>query len=130
MKRAENPFDRFEIDPFLGTRGITERLRELALEASDTERAALRAAWEELTLHPARRLRAALGAHPETRAPLGAPPPPPREGARVDPDLTVVDLALRPSVALALGGEPRATLPFDQGSLEDDPILARGTDVR
>ena len=130
MKREENPFDRFEIDPALGTRGITERLRELAEEASEADQAAIRAAWEELTMHPARRLRAALGALPETRAPFAAPPPPPRDAARVDPDLTLVDLALRPQVALALGGEPRATRADDEGSLEDDPILARGTDVR
>jgi hypothetical protein len=138
----DNPFERFGLDPLLGPRGITERMRELVEEAPEAERAAIRSAWEELTLHPARRVRAALLAHPETRPPL----PPRPFAARAppgasEPELTLDDLALRPSVALALGAAadaapdlppagPRAApsaraLPSSgSASLEDDPVLA------
>lgn len=94
MTRASNPFDRFELDPASDLATITEALRERAEAAnSDEERAALRAAWEALTLHPQDRVALALTAVPETRAPIGRPPPPapttPR--ARTEP-LTLLDL--------------------------------------
>jgi hypothetical protein len=143
-KKYKNLFERYDIDPRQGTRAITERMRELAEEAeSEEERAELRTTWEELTVHPARRLRAAFGAHPETRPPIGAPPPTGGAGTGpVDPDLTLSELALRPSVARALGGgaailgRPRdgtaslaaAAAPPD--NLDDDPILKRAPDVR
>lgn len=60
-----NPFEAYGIDPREGPRAITERFRELLEDAaSDEEKEALRAAWEALTLHPMRRIRAAFGAHP------------------------------------------------------------------
>lgn len=124
---SQNPFERFDIDPALGPLAITERLRELAEEARPEERAAIRAAWEELTLHPLRRLRAALWARPESRPPLGAPPPPPSSA----PDagaLELADLAARPSVARALGAAPPAA-PAPEPPLDDDPILRRALDV-
>lgn len=114
----ENPFERYDLDPREGIQAITERLRELAEDATDpAEKERIRAAWEELTMHPARRLRAALFAHPETRPPLGAPPPPTRvrlgEAARP----TLFELAARPSVRAALGttreGAPPASGPLD-----------------
>ena len=136
----DNPFERFEINPREGPRAITERMRELIEEAtSDEERAVLRAVWEDLTMHPARRLRTALRAHPETREPLGAPPPAPSStGSRSAVgkgtlDLALAELAMRPSVARALtdGREaenlsPGSILP----SLEDDPMMRRARDVR
>jgi hypothetical protein len=144
----KNPFERYGIDPMQGPAAITERMRELAEDASEDERAEIRAAWEELTLHPLRRLHAAFGAHPETRPPLGAPPPGglgaklglpsgapivfgpmPEPAAAVDPPLTLGDLAVLPSVAAALGGERRPP-PRPAVSLEDDPILTKASDAR
>jgi hypothetical protein len=143
-KKYKNLFERYDIDPRQGTRAITERMRELAEDAStDEERAELRATWEELTVHPARRLRAAFGAHPESRPPIGAPPPTGGAAAGpVDPDLTLSELAVRPSIARALGGGPSVLGPKRDGArgiaaaaappenLDDDPILKRVPDVR
>jgi hypothetical protein len=138
--KYKNPFERFDIDPRQGTRAITERMRELAEEAdTEEERAELRTTWEELTVHPARRLRAAFGAHPESRPSIGAPPPTGGAGAGpVDPDLTLSELSVRPSVARALGGGASILGPARDGSalaappdnLDDDPILKRVPDVR
>lgn len=128
-KRDENPFERFDLDPQEGSRGITERLRELAEDAGEAERAAIRAAWEELTLHPLRRLRAATFAHPRhpeaprsgpEHAPLGSRTRAPKEAP------TLADLAPRPSVSLALatflsGQTERRT--SDPNGLDDDPVL-------
>jgi hypothetical protein len=99
---SDNPFERYGLDPREGIVAITQRLKELAEDATDDlERERIRAAWEELTLHPARRLRAALNAHPETRAPLGSPPSLPR--IRISPtELELRDLAARPSAVAAL----------------------------
>lgn len=139
-KTYKNLFERYDIDPRQGTRAITERMRELAEEAeTEEERAELRSTWEELTVHPARRLRAAFGAHPESRPPIGAPPPTGGAGAGpVDPDLTLSELAVRPSIARALGGGapifgPRGARGIAAGppeNLDDDPILKRVPDVR
>lgn len=119
---ADNPFERYDLDPREGIAAITQRLKELAEDAkTDDERERIRAAWEELTLHPARRLRAALHAVPETRPPLGAPPPLTR--LRVSPtELELWDLAARPSVVAALP-EPARSAPDDEiaPSLDDDP---------
>lgn len=124
-----NPFERYELDPREGIGAITQKLKELAEDAKDdAEREAIRAAWEELTLHPARRLRAALFAHPETRPELGSPPPLGRRRAAPSADaplggLELHDIAPRATVEIALGG-------FDDReaervpSLDEDPILA------
>ncbi|MDB4997760.1 MAG: hypothetical protein JWM74_5192 [Myxococcaceae bacterium] len=138
----DNPFERFEIDPREGPRAITERMRELMEEStSDEERTRLRAVWEELTMHPARRLRVALRAHPETREPLGSPPSPlAAAAASTRPsvgkgtlDLTLAELAMRPSVARALTaarGAETLTASSILPSIEDDPLLRRARDVR
>jgi hypothetical protein len=127
---SDNPFERYELDPREGIVAITQRLKELAEDAKDdAERECIRAAWEELTLHPARRLRAALNAHPETRAPLGSPPPLPR--LRITPtELELRDLAARPSALAALPpsiatDEARSASVFDVDAppLDDDPLL-------
>ncbi len=79
-----NPFERYGLDPLAGPAHITERLRELAEDCEDElERAAIREAWEALTLHPRRRLELALDAHPESRPPLGRPPRPRRAVRRL-----------------------------------------------
>jgi len=121
MRRAtDNPFERYDLDPREGISAITQRLKELAEDAKDdAERERIRAAWEELTLHPRRRLRAALLAHPETRAPLGQPPSPPRVRGRGGAELGLRDLAARPSVSAAVGTVPADPTP----RLDDDPLL-------
>lgn len=120
---SDNPFERYDLDPRDGVAAITERLKELAEDAKDdAERERIRSAWEELTLHPRRRLRAALFAHPETREPLGAPPSLPRvRGGRTE--LALRDLAARPSVLAAVGGDLREDEDAP-ASLDDDPVLA------
>ena len=126
----DNPFERYGIDPREGVVAITERLKELAEDAAtDAERNAIRAAWEELTLHPARRFRAALFAHPDTRAPLGDPPSLPRARA-VPVALGLRDLAAWPSAVAALPPSLAAVAlreasadGFDALSLDDDPQL-------
>jgi hypothetical protein len=127
--KQENPFERFDLDPKEGPRAITERLRELAEEAAEAERALIRAAWEELTLHPLRRLRAAIGApprHPD--AGRTAPEHAPLLGARRAADqasYTLGDLAPRPSVAGALARVTREELaPKAPLALDDDPVLS------
>jgi hypothetical protein len=126
----ENPFERYGLDPREGVVAITQRLKELAEDAkTDAERDEIRAAWEELTLHPARRLRAALNAHPETRAPLGSPPLLPRVHIFTT-ELELRDLAARPSALAALptslaSVEVRnaSSSEVDAPSLDDDPHL-------
>ena len=122
----DNPFERYDLDPRDGIAAITQRLKELAEDAKDdAERERIRAAWEELTLHPRRRFRAALFAHPETRKPLGSPPSPPRMRG-VSLALGLRDLAARPSVVAALAGDGGAAVPADREptvALEEDPLL-------
>lgn len=124
----DNPFDRYDLDPRQGIEAITQRLKELAEDAtSDEEREALRKTWEELTFHPAERLRAALLAYPETRAPLGKAPPRtrlPAEGSC--PALTLRDLAARPSAVAALGVRPAEESTDEEPllPLDDDAILS------
>ena len=119
----DNPFERYDLDPRDGIAAITQRLKELAEDAKDdAERERIRAAWEELTLHPARRLRAALFAHPDTRRPLGSPPPLPRLRSAAAP-LTLRELAARPSVLAALPDAVAIGADEPTPSLEDDPLL-------
>jgi hypothetical protein len=120
---SDNPFERYDLDPRDGIVAITQRLKELAEDAKDdAERDRIRAAWEELTLHPARRLRAALNAHPETRAPLGAPPPLPR--LRISPtELSLRDLAARPSAVVALPSSLSRDVTDPPPPLDEDPFL-------
>lgn len=115
----DNPFERYDLDPRDGIAAITQRLKELAEDAKDdAERERIRAAWEELTLHPRRRLRAALNAHPENRPPLGSPPMPPRmRVARAG--LSLRDLAARPTLRAVVGEVAEEPVP----RLDDDPLL-------
>ena len=115
-----NPFEVYGLDPTAGPTAITERLRELAESTDDErERAAIREAWEALTMHPRRRLDLALAAHPETREAPGTKPRPPRLGA--SPDLTLADLVALPSLASLLGA---SEVPLEDVPLDEDPILA------
>lgn len=121
---VDDPFERYGLDPRDGPSALTERLREL-IEATDdpAEQARIRAVWEELTLHPARRVRAALMAHPESRPPLGTPPASPRLRGEV-PLLTPREILARPSVAAAVERDlPAETRPDEDVALADDPLL-------
>ena len=122
MSQASNPFDRFELDPSSDLAEITEALRDRSETVAPDARAALRSAWEALTLHPRHRLELALTAVPETRAPLGSPPPRAalRATAGERDDLTLTDLVGLPPLEPSLGprgpGErallaPRRVLP-------------------
>jgi hypothetical protein len=127
-----NPFELYDLDPRDGIAAITQRLKELAEDArDDAERERIRAAWEELTLHPVRRLRAALFAHPETRAPLGNPPSlarrRPRTAEALEPSLPLRELAARPSLGATIV-EPGLDLEalrraVDVPPLAEDAIL-------
>lgn len=117
----DNPFERYDLDPHAGIEAITARLKELAEDAKDdAERERIRAAWEELTLHPARRLRAALLAHPETRPPLGHPPLV-RRAPLTPLVLGLRDLAARPRVEPGRDIDPPIGAPAPP--LADDPVL-------
>lgn len=127
MSDEGNPFERYDVDPSAGPTAITERLRELADEMDDdAERERLRADWEDLTLHPKRRLELALAAFPETRPALE--PPPRRLRGKTDPPaLEAIDLCWLPSVAEALElGRPE--LPEALPAMDDDSILAASSE--
>lgn len=122
---SDNPFERYGLDPRDGVAAITERLKELVEDApDDAERERIRAAWDELTMHPARRLRAALQAHPETRPPLGSPPLAPRRRVAAV-SLELRDLAARPSAVAALPWSSErveaAAVDVEAPPLSDDP---------
>jgi hypothetical protein len=122
----DNPFERYELDPRDGIGAITERLKELAEDARDgAERERIRVAWEELTLHPVRRLRAALFAHPETRPALGSPPLLARRRPRLTADAELVLPAPRPSLgATVVGVDLREVGELDDvPPLDGDPVL-------
>jgi hypothetical protein len=127
----ENPIDRLGLSPLATADEITAALRERAEDASDDERRALRATWEELTHHPRSRHRAALTTFPE-RAELRARPPelpellrPMRPRGEPDGlDVEPLDLLPRPSVGAALAGKLPPPPPA-LASLESDRILAR-----
>ncbi len=129
----DNPFDRLGLSPLATVDEITNALRERAEDASDEERRMLRESWEELTMHPRARVRAALltfvpraDAKEPRPAPLSAslkPSPPPDDPLA---GISAVDLLPRPSIGAALvsgtrGAAPPSALP----PLEDDPIVQR-----
>lgn len=119
-----NPFERWGLDPTQGPAAITERLRELAADAPDeATRKAIRAAWEELTLHPARRFRAAASAHPDSHHAAGAPPPPPPRPFAEPFEPELADLLMRPSLLAALGLDEIAASPLPHLAPADDPIF-------
>jgi hypothetical protein len=64
-RRGESPFLRYGLDPTADLATITERLRELAEDATDpAERDAIRSAWEALTKSPMVRFELALEVSP------------------------------------------------------------------
>lgn len=116
----DNPFERYDLDPRDGIAAVTRRLKELAEDATDAaERERIRQAWEELTLHPTRRMKAALFAHPETRPPLGMPPPVRRRRPAPGQAVGFRDVAALPSMVVALGAAVDAR---DDGEDEVPPL--------
>ncbi len=105
MSDESNPFVRYGLDPAMTLAELTERMRELAEEASEEERVALRAAWDALTRSPARRLELVLMAGPAPRAidlgPTSAPP-------AAWPEPTLADLLAPPPLGPALAPETDA----------------------
>ena len=120
-----NPFERWGIDPMQGAAAITERMRELAAAAPDeATRAEIRAAWEQLTMHPARRFSAAVGAHPDSYHVALVSPPPPRRARAKALDLQLSDLTLRPSVLDALDMRDLAYSALPDTNPASDPVFA------
>lgn len=116
---SENPFERFGLDPSEGIAGITERMREhIHAASSEKEKSEIRNAWVALTRDPRRRLALSLGAHPETRSPLGAPPPPPKHE-----ELTLEANTVLPFVSLATCFGVAASTPDTTASWEEDRIF-------
>lgn len=72
-KRESNPFLRFGLDPSASLAELTQRMRELAEDANDAERAELRAAWELLSRSPARRFELVMEAGPAPEPIAGSP---------------------------------------------------------
>ena len=86
-----NPYDVFELDPSASVAELTAALRERTEHASVEEKAALRDAWEELTLHAEQRLKLALTAFPETREMLAPIPAPSRPQGAAEAPLDLLD---------------------------------------
>ena len=117
-----NPFDRFGLSPLASVEEITAELRELAEDASEEDRKALRAAWENLTMHPRARLKLALTTFPA--ASERTPAPPPRASSRQS-DLappSLMDLLPRPSVESAFAG-PHRDAPSALPPILEDRLL-------
>lgn len=128
----DNPYERYDLDPASDPAELTRRLRALA-EGADVdaeERERIRAAWNELTLHPARRLRAAFDAFPETRTPLPAEPPARvlAEREKPAPAISIADVVGLPSVLEAL--DPARLAALEPLPFSDDPVLHGDPHVR
>ncbi len=122
---SENLFDRWDLDPSAGPQAITERLREAMEEADPPTAVLLRRAWEELTMHPKRRIAEALATFPETRPPVGRPPLPLRLPAKLPAgdELRVVHAPV--ATALSTPPAPLGARPSPSAlpPLEHDPLL-------
>jgi len=124
-----NPLDRLGLSPLATVDEITAALHEKAEDASDEERRVLRETWEELTLHPRSRLRAALSTFPPRPELSARPAELSRELKPVkheeDPGglgVAPLDILPRPSICAAISGRippPPAVLP----AIEDDPLV-------
>lgn len=88
---GKNAFDVFDLDPSSTVAELTAILRERTELASTEHRALLRDAWEELTLHPERRLLLALTAFPETREMLAPMPAVARVASITEAPLDLLD---------------------------------------
>jgi hypothetical protein len=101
----DNPFVRFGLDPEASLAELTERLRELAEDASEADRVALRAAFESLGRSPARRLELVLEAGP---APEPLPPRPAEPAVHAWPAVTLAQVIAPAPLAPRLSPETDA----------------------
>ena len=111
-----NPFVRYDLDPHLSPRELTELLREKMEDArTEAERSELREAWEVLTKHAATRRSLAMEAGPDLRAPLQKLP----RIARTQKPSVGID-TLPKAIARALTPEARDRAPH---TIPTDPTL-------
>lgn len=125
MSAPEDLFAELELDPLCGPEEITERMRELIDDAAPEERPRLRAAWEQLTLHPKRRVELALGTFVDLE-PGPEPRPPPVVGLVSAADAPLPRALAVPASELfaSLCRQGRASSePTGYVSLAQDPIL-------
>ncbi len=126
---TENPFDAFGLDPLDGPDAITEELRERMEDAPLDARPALRDAWEELTLHPERRITLALATFvdPEAERLVRPPATRPLGAAKASSDLLFEHEALGVPIAEVFATLSRAALlapePTGFVPIEHDPLL-------
>ena len=80
-----NPFERYGLNPLASVEELTERLRNLIEDADESERGRLRAAWEELSLHPERRFAHISSTFVDPSPPLEIPPGAPSWAASPGP---------------------------------------------
>ncbi len=120
---SENPFDRYDLDPLSDAGELTERFRDLAADAEGTEADAIRAAWEDLTLHVRRRVVAALTTFvdEEPRAMISPPPLPARAAAFTAPRGPALPRLVDPPRGAA------ATSLDPVNSIAEDPLLDEGS---
>jgi hypothetical protein len=121
----DNPFDRYDIDPFAGPEAITERFRELIEDADEAAKDELRAVWEKLITHVRTRLRHALLAFPSAQSPAAsvagsvATRPSPAD----EPPLSLADVVLLPSIVSLLEQDADEQIPAVLSPIGDDPNL-------
>jgi hypothetical protein len=99
-------FELYDLDPLASPEQITERLRERIELAPESERGALREAWEELTLHPRSRVAQAVACFVELEP---APRPPESRAASSfgAPSIELADAVALPELEAMLdAGSP------------------------
>ena len=116
-----NPFDALGLPTDADPQDLTMRLRERIEDAkTEQERTALRSAWEELTLHPERRVELAIRAFPtgkEGPRMFRVPQARPKDIAPV----TLSELVDETPLSFLV---PCAPLGEDDPAIDQDPLLA------
>jgi hypothetical protein len=124
-----NLFETYDLDPALGLRELTGRLRERIQDAaSEPERQLLREAWESLTKNPYARAESALLCAPKTSFVLtsNAQRAPAQDLDANLPPLSLVDFLALPSIAEAWGRAGSTAAVADEAlELHADPIWLR-----
>lgn len=116
---SDNPFERYGLNPLASVAELTERLRELAEDADEAGKQALREAWDELSRHPDRRLEHALTTFVDPDPPAVVAPPRAPPQSIVEPPLCEAPL----STAFDAMFPTPPTEPSLYSSLLDDPFF-------